>query len=89
MAEKLKQLQKNQFKTQLLKKSKFAEFRDSQTILRKNSLFLVNCLKTRYKDNNVNSHIGNMAETAGHMQLNDFKNKISSQTHYHQRFEYM
>lgn len=31
--------------------------RDSQTLLRKNTLFLVNCLKTRYKERK-NAHIG-------------------------------
>jgi len=46
----------------------------------------VNCLKTRYKENHLNSHIGNMAEAATHMPLNDAKVKGSFHTHYHQRF---
>lgn len=39
-------------------KIKASEQRDSQTILRKNTLFLVNCLKTKYKETQKKAHIG-------------------------------
>ena len=90
MVYKLKLLEKNDFRKYLAKKSKYSEFRDSQTLLRKNSLFLVNCLNTRYKDGHLSPHVGNMAETAYLMPLNEASAKKGSMnTHYHQRFEYM
>lgn len=39
-------------------KIKASEQRDSQTIMRKNALFLVNCLKTKYKETQKKAHIG-------------------------------
>ena len=47
-----------QIKRSNSQKTKSSQNRDSQTILRKNSLFLVNCLKTRYKEIQKKAHIG-------------------------------
>lgn len=62
--------------------------RDSQTLMRKNTLFLVNCLKTRYKERK-NAHIGERPEAANHMKLGNFSEKTANNTQYQQRFEYM
>lgn len=49
LLEKMKKLELSDLKKTYETKSKLYESRDSQTLLRKNTLFLVNCLKTRYK----------------------------------------
>ena len=51
-------------KRSLTSKQKLTEQRDSQTILRKNSLFLVNCLKTRFKESYKKAHIGEAQNVA-------------------------
>ena len=64
--------------------------RDSQTLLRKNSLFLVNCLTTRYRDRDtLDAHIGEVTQAANQKRLTHFTEKAQSVTHYQQRFEYM
>ena len=76
-------------KRSLSTKIKTSEQRDSQTILRKNSLFLVNCLKTRYKESfTKKAHIGESTNVAN-MRLGFFSEKNGSMTQYQQRFEYM
>ena len=64
------------------------EQRDSQTILRKNSLFLVNCLKTRFKESYKKAHIGETSNV-GNMRLGFYTEKNKFMTQYQQRFEYM
>ena len=75
-------------KRSLSTKIKSAEQRDSQTILRKNSLFLVNCLKTRYRETMKKAHVGETANVAN-MRLGSLREKKEGTTHYQQRFEYM
>jgi hypothetical protein len=69
-------------------KVKLAEMRDSQTILRKNALFLVNCLKTRYKESCKNAHLGEFSQ-GSNIKQGSLNEKNQGNLQYQQRFEYM
>lgn len=69
-------------------KVKLNEMRDSQTILRKNALFLVNCLKTRYKESRKNAHLGEFSQ-GSNIKQGSLNEKNQGNLQYLQRFEYM
>ena len=86
----MENIKRNKLKEQMENKVKQSEPRDSQTLLRKNSLFLVSCLTTRYKDrDSINPHIGDNTAATNQKRLTSFTEKAHSLTHYSQRFEYM
>ena len=86
--ERMKRLELHDLKKNYVPRPKLSEMRDSQTLLRKNTLFLVNCLKTRYRERK-NAHIVERPEAANHMKLGNFSEKTAANTQYQQRFEYM
>lgn len=88
LLERMKRLELHDLKKNYESRPKLSEMRDSQTLLRKNTLFLVNCLKTRYRERK-NAHIGERPEAANHMKLGNFSEKTAANTQYQQRFEYM
>lgn len=88
LLERMKRLELHDLKKNYESRPKLCEMRDSQTLLRKNTLFLVNCLKNRYRERK-NAHIGERPEAANHMKLGNFSEKTALNTQYQQRFEYM
>ena len=90
MTEKIQLLEQSKLREQLSQKIFQPQHRDSQTLLRKSSLFLVSCLTTRYKDREVvGPHVGENTSAANQKRLTHFAEKAHSLTHYSQRFEYM
>lgn len=80
----MKKLQFSDLKKAYETKPKLHEIRDSQTLLRKNTLFLVNCLKTRYKQRK-NAHVGEHPEAANFRVGNLSERRIQN-PQYQQRF---